>query len=62
MVNQESKAKVNDVWIRFPKGSTQKKELQKIAERNGISMNLLMIKVVEMFLESVGEDYRLEIK
>lgn len=62
MKEQESKAKANDVWIRFPKGSTQKKKLQEIAERNGISVNLLMIKVVEMFLESVGEDYRLEIK
>ena len=61
-MKEESKAKVSDVWIRFPKGSTQKKELQKIAERNGMSMNLLMRKVVEMFLESVGDDYRLEIK
>jgi len=61
MSKPESKT-TYDVWIRFPKGSGHKKKLQKIAERNGISMNLLMIKVVEMFLESVGDDYRLEIK
>lgn len=61
MPKQESKTKY-DVWIRFPKDSSHKEQLQKIAERNGISMNLLMIKVVELFLETVGDDYKLEIK
>lgn len=62
MPKQETKSNISDVLIRFPKGSTQKEQLQKIAERNGISMNLLMIKIVELFLETVGDDYKLEIK
>lgn len=62
MPKQETKAKLKDVWIRFPEESNHKEQLQKIADRNGMSMNLLMIKVTEMFLESVGEDYKLEIK
>lgn len=62
MKETESKANLCDVWIRFPKGSTHKQELQKIADKNGISRNLLMIKVVELFLETVGDDYKLEIK
>lgn len=48
-----AKTRPADLYIRLPKGKAKiKEELVKIAAKNDITLNRLMISIVEWFLES----------
>ena len=54
----------HEIQVRLPKGSNYKQELQKIADRNHISMNALMVKIICWFLESIekGVQFKFTLK
>ena len=52
-----------DISIRLHGKNYLKKELQKIAKRNKISMNTLMINIIEWWLEEKGKrNFQIKLK
>ena len=59
MNNKPQRKPPHDIIIRLGKDKPLKKQLQRIAEKNRISLNRLMVIMIEYFLEKYKEGLKI---
>lgn len=64
MAKQKKQTPKNDIQVRLPVGSDYKDQLLKIAKENHLSMNTLIVKMIEWFLQEreKGKEFAIKLK
>jgi len=61
MTNKPKRKPPHDLSVRLGKDQQLKKELQKIADKNRMSVNRLMVIMIEYFLEKYKEGLKISL-